>query len=240
MPPRRRVKRIDFPVSEIADQEVVAEIEETGWRDRDAPGRFQLTGFAGEHVPSHSFASQPLKPAKIERVSSGGNLIVRCESTDTQEQSTVRSINTAAFGRPDEADLVDSLRAERVVLVSLIAELENRVVGHILFSRMFIETAAGSIPAAALAPVAVLPEYQRQGIGGVLIRRGLESLRVRGERIAIVLGHPQYYRRFGFSCESAHSLESPFPPNAFMAMELSPGALDGIRGKVRYPAAFGL
>jgi putative acetyltransferase len=153
---------------------------------------------------------------------------------------TVHSINTAAFGRTDEADLVDSLRAEGVVLASLVAWLEQRIVGHILFSRMSIETATGSIPAAALAPVAVLPEYQHQGIGGRLIGSGLELLRARGERIVIVLGHPDYYPRFGFSIENARSLESPFPPAAFMAKELIPGALDGIRGKVRYPAAFGL
>jgi putative acetyltransferase len=171
---------------------------------------------------------------------SEGNLIVRSESTETRERSVVHSINIAAFGRTDEADLVDSLRAEGVVLLSLVAESEKRIVGHILFSRMSIETATGSIPAAALAPVAVLPECQSQGIGGRLINRGLEFLRARGERIVIVLGHPDYYPRFGFSCENASSLESPFPPDAFMAMELSRGALDGIRGKVKYPAAFGL
>ncbi len=157
-----------------------------------------------------------------------------------QERSVVHSINAAAFSRPDEADLVDSLRAEGAVLVSLVAELEERIVGHILFSRMSIETAGGSVAAVALAPVAVLPECQHRGIGGRLITRGLEVLRGCGERIVIVLGHPGYYLRFGFSCEKARSIESPFPPSAFMAMELSPGALDGIRGKVRYPAAFGL
>ncbi len=152
----------------------------------------------------------------------------------------VHSINRAAFGRTDEADLVESLRTEGAVLASLVAELETRIVGHILFSRMFIETSIGSIPAAALAPMAVLPTYQRQGIGGRLIRDGLDFLRRSHERIVIVLGHPDYYSRFGFSCEKARCLESPFPPNALMAMELSPGALDGLEGKVKYPAAFGL
>ena len=168
------------------------------------------------------------------------DLTIRYEKTGSAEQSAVRSVNLAAFGRPDEADLVDSLRTEGFVLISLVAELGGRVVGHILFSRMRIETPDGSIPAAALAPVAVLPEHQRQGIGGQLIRRGLDILRQRAERIVIVLGHPGYYPRFGFSCENARFLESPFPPEAFMAMELSPGALNGIHGKVRYPAVFGL
>lgn len=167
--------------------------------------------------------------------------IVRCEHTeDAQERSVVRSINKAAFGRPDEADLIDSLRTEGAVLLSLVAEVERRIVGHILFSRMSIETSSGPVSAAALGPMAVLPDYQRRGIGERLIRHGLDLLRGRDERIVIVLGHPDYYPRFGFSSEKARSLESPFPPHAFMAMELSPGALDGIRGKVRYAAAFGL
>lgn len=167
-------------------------------------------------------------------------LTVRFESKEIPERSAVHSINAVAFGRTAEADLVENLRAEDVVLASLVAELEKRIVGHILFSRMFIDTASGPIPAAALAPMAVLPECQHQGIGGRLICHGLDLLRGSRERIVIVLGHPNYYPRFGFSCEAARFLESPFPPEAFMAMEVSPGALDGIRGKVRYPAAFGL
>ena len=167
-------------------------------------------------------------------------LTVRCENGEVDERRVVRSINEAAFGRPDEADLVDRLRAEGAVLASLVAELEKRIVGHILFSRMWIETTGGSVAAVALAPMAVLPEHQRQGIGGDLIRHGLDLLRQRGEKIVIVLGHPDYYPHFGFSCQKAFTLESPFPPSAYMAMELSPGALDGIHGKVRYPAAFGL
>jgi putative acetyltransferase len=170
----------------------------------------------------------------------GDNLIIRCETAQAEEWLAIHSINEAAFGRPDEANLVDSLRSEGVVVASVVAELERRIVGHILFSRMFIETDGGSIAAAALAPMAVSPEHRRQGIGGRLIRHGLDLLRGRGEHIVIVLGHPDYYPRFGFCSGKARSLESPFPPDAFMAMELSPGALDGIRGKVRYPAAFGL
>jgi putative acetyltransferase len=166
---------------------------------------------------------------------------VRREDTaDTREQTVVRSINESAFGRPDEADLVDRLRSEGAVLLSLVVEVEQRIVGHILFSRMSIETSIGLVSAAALAPVAVLPDYQRRGIGEQLIRCGLDLLRTQCEQIVIVLGHPDYYSRFGFSSHKARALESPFPPEAFLAMELSSGALEGIRGKVRYPTAFGL
>jgi len=167
--------------------------------------------------------------------------IVRPENTaDGAERSTIHAVNSAAFGRPDEADLVDALRAEGAVLLSLVAEREGQVVGHILFSRMWIETAAGEVPAVSLAPMVVLPAHQRRGIGERLVRHGLDLLRERGERIVVVLGHPGYYPRFGFSAGQAGALESPFRREAFMALELTPGALNGICGKVKYPAAFGV
>ena len=178
------------------------------------------------------------KRARIPSVGTADNVIVRSENPE--EQGVIRLVNEAAFGRPDEADLVDRLRSEGVVLASLIAELETRVVGHILFSRMSIETASNRVPAVALAPVAVLPEQQRRGIGGKLVKHGLDLLRRQGEQIVIVLGHPDYYPRFGFSTEKARSLASPFRPEAFMALELRPGALEGVCGKVRYSDAFGL
>lgn len=153
-----------------------------------------------------------------------------------EDAGAIRAIHEDAFGRPDEAGLIENLRAEGVVLCSLVAEARGRAVGHILFSRMWIDDLA----AVALAPMAVRTEYQRQGIGELLVRRGLELLRDQGERIVIVLGHPGYYPRFGFSVEKARRLESPFPPEAYMALELVPGALSGVQGKVRYAAAFGL
>jgi putative acetyltransferase len=160
-----------------------------------------------------------------------GNIADRC---------AVRCVHEAAFGRPDEADLVERLWSEGAVLVSLVAEVRGQIAGHILFSRMSIDTAGASIPAVALAPVAVLPEFQRRAIGGQLIRAGLDLSCGQGERVVLVLGHPDYYPRFGFSVEKARSLESPFPAYAFMALDLVPGALEGVCGKVRYPLAFGL
>jgi putative acetyltransferase len=165
-------------------------------------------------------------------------VIIRAETTT--EHSMIRQVNEAAFGGAEEADLVEALRRDGDVLLSLVAELDGRIVGHILFSRMSIETAAGAIPAVALAPLAVSPPCQRQGIGGKLIRDGVATLRSLGERFVIVVGHPQYYPRFGFSTAAARWLESPFPPDAFMALELGPGALDPIQGRVKYAIAFGL
>lgn len=156
------------------------------------------------------------------------------------DRAAVRRVNEAAFGGSEEADLVDRLRADGLVLLSLVAEADAEVVGHIMFSRMAVDTAAGELPAVALAPMAVAPAWQRRGVGGQLVRQGLDRLREMGERIVIVVGHPEYYPRFGFSSAQARALDSPFPPDPFMALALSPGALEGIRGRVRYPAAFGV
>ena len=149
-------------------------------------------------------------------------------------------MNEAVFGRSDEAELVNNLREERAVLLSLVAELDGQIIGHILFSRMTVETPQGSVPAVSLAPMAVLPEHQGREVGSQLVRRGLAELRNRRERIVIVLGHEHYYPRFGFSSEKARCLASPFPSEAFMALELIDGSLEGIRGAVRYASAFGL
>jgi putative acetyltransferase len=169
---------------------------------------------------------------------SPSQFIVRAERE--ADRSAVRLVNEAAFGGREEADLVEALHTERVVLASLVAVADHRIVGHILFSRMSIETATGLVPAVALAPMAVLPDYQRHAIGTRLAREGLDVLRGLGERIVIVVGHPAYYPRFGFSSETARSLEGPFSREAFMALELEPGALDGVSGRVRYPNAFGI
>ena len=164
---------------------------------------------------------------------------IRVEDPESPgELAAIRAVNAAAFGRPDEANLVDWLRADGDVILSLVAVREGCVAGHILFSRMWIDTPASQVSAIALAPVAVSPDYQRQGIGSLLIRRGLELLRGRHEAAIIVAGHPAYYPRFGFSADKARLLKSPFPPEAFMALELTAGALDGIEGPVVYPPAF--
>ena len=164
--------------------------------------------------------------------------MIRREITD--DISAVRGVNEAAFGRNEEADLVDRLRNEGAVLASFVADHNGLVVGHILFSRTLIETANESVLSVALAPLAVSPPHQRRGIGSQLVQFGVQWLRTRGERSVLVLGHPNFYQQFGFSADRARTLTTPFPPPAFMALELVADALDGIRGTVRYPAAFGL
>jgi putative acetyltransferase len=166
---------------------------------------------------------------------------VRAENvvSDT-ERRAIRLVHEAAFGGVEEADLVDRLRGTDS-LVSLVAEeRDSDIVGHALFSRIWIQTATGRVRAVSLAPVAVRPEYQRQGIGQRLIREGLTILMQRDERIVIVVGHPSYYAQLGFSSEKAALLESPFPREVFMALELIEGALTGVQGVVVYPPPFGL
>lgn len=153
----------------------------------------------------------------------------------------VRRVNRLAFGQDEEAGIVDALRAGGHVRMSLVAEVNGVVVGHILFSRLPILTNAGTVEAISLAPMAVLPEYQRKNIGSALVEQGLESCRAAGHRIVVVLGHPEFYPRFGFSAKLAEPLLSPFDGRAaWMATALVPGALDGVAGWVQYPPPFGI
>jgi putative acetyltransferase len=171
-------------------------------------------------------------------MSAAGAARIRLETVD--DYPAIRQVNEAAFNGVEEADLVDSLRRDGFVLLSLVADVADRPVGHVLFSRMAIDTPTGEIAAVALAPMAILPEYQRRGIGGQLIRRGLDILRSQGEEIVFVVGHPEYYPRFGFSAAQARALDNPFSSDAFMMLELRAGALAGVRGRVRYPKPFGI
>lgn len=166
---------------------------------------------------------------------------IRIENArDPEELAAIREVNRAAFGGSEESDLVENIRASGRLLLSLVAEVERQVVGHILFSRMWIESQSSHWEAVALAPIAVSPGHQGKGIGSRLVLEGLDLLRSQGERIVIVVGHADYYPRFGFSTEKANSIESPFPRDVFMALELETGALKDVQGSVKYPPAFGI
>src|SRR5262249_57294881 len=112
--------------------------------------------------------------------------------------------------------------------VALLAEHEGQAVGHVLFSDLSIVGATGTVPALALAPLAVVPEHQKRGIGSALLRRGLEACRAQGHRVILVVGHPDYYPRFGFSADLAARLQSPYGRRpSVTALGLRPGALAG-------------
>jgi putative acetyltransferase len=166
------------------------------------------------------------------------SVIVRAETP--QDLEAIREVNRQAFGQEDEARIVDALRDGGHARLSLVAEEGGQVVGHILFSDLSIVTQAGTLHALALAPMAVLPARQRQGIGSGLVREGLRACAEAGHRVVVVVGHPDYYPRFGFSAQLAEQLNSPFTGPAFMALELVPAALANVTGEVRYPPPFGL
>lgn len=151
----------------------------------------------------------------------------------------IRGVNRLAFGQDAEGRLVDRLRDEGYARVSLVADVEGHgVVGHILFSDLPLTTDEGTIPAVALAPMAVVPDHQRRGIGCALVRAGLEACRERGYRVALVLGHRAFYPRFGFSSALARQIDAPYRGEDFMAMELETGAMSGVHGRVTYPPPF--
>lgn len=161
---------------------------------------------------------------------------IRCE----RDGDAVRDVLRKAFDRDDEADLVERLREDDDVTLSLVAVVEGQPVGHVLFCPITIQTSQGPVPALALAPLAVLPERQRRGIGAQLVRDGLLGVTNLGHRIVTVLGEPKYYSRFGFTHHAAEGLDVPFDRGYWMAMELVPGSLEGVGGRVVYPRAFGI
>lgn len=155
------------------------------------------------------------------------------------DHAAIQELHQAAFGNPAEANLVAALGDGGYTEVSLVAEREDRVVGHILFSRLLIHTAQGAVNALSLAPLAVCPEHQRQGVGSELVRAGLDACLRGGHLIVTVLGDPNYYQRFGFSAPLAQPLQSPFGGGeAWMALELVPGSLRGVQGRVEFSSPF--
>lgn len=151
----------------------------------------------------------------------------------------MHAVNVSAFETPAEANLVDALREQAQPLVSLVAEDDGAIVGHILFSPVSL-SGHPALRIMGLGPMAVAPEHQRKGIGSALVRAGLERCRQRDFGAVVVLGHPAYYPRFGFSSSARFGLgcEYDVPEEVFMVVELQPGFLRGASGKVMYHAAF--
>ncbi|MEG4327347.1 N-acetyltransferase [Microcoleus sp. AT3-A2] len=165
---------------------------------------------------------------------------IRIEKLEDLE--AVRNINIAAFGRQNEANLVDRLRGIASTF-SFVAVQSDRIVGHIFFSPVVVEgKCSRNLSIQGLAPVAVLPEYQRQGIGTLLIQEGLKECGRSGFQAVVVLGHPDFYPRFGFIPASRKSLKCEYdvPDEAFMVLELESGALQDCSGTVKYRSEFSL
>lgn len=148
----------------------------------------------------------------------------------------VHAIHASAFPTDAEARLVDALRAAGRLSVSLVAVDACRVVGHVAFSPVSVEGVAGGL---GLAPLAVIPDCQHQGIGGHLVRDGLAAAARSGAGFVVVLGHPEYYPRFGFRRAGEVGLSNEYGADeAFMVLELQPGSLPTGGGLVTYGAEF--
>jgi putative acetyltransferase len=164
---------------------------------------------------------------------------VRTRPETAADAAAIRRVHEQAFPTPAEAVLVDQLRTHGKATISWVAQHDGEVVGHILFSPVTVDGLSLSSPALGLAPVAVLPARQRQGVGASLVRDGLEACRHRGCGFVVVLGEPAYYRRFGFEKASRYGLHNDYGvDDEFQVRELQAGSIPLGGGLVRYASEF--
>ena len=167
-------------------------------------------------------------------------IIIEAETESDYEQIT--RLHIEAFNGDSEARLVEKLRKtpEYVSNLSLVAKYNNEIIGHILFYPLKINTGKKRCNSLALAPISVLPNFQHKGVGGRLINEGLEKAQKFGFKSVIVVGHSEYYPRFGFKNASSYGISAPFeiPDNSFFAFELEKNGLKNCSGTIEYPNEF--
>lgn len=166
---------------------------------------------------------------------------IKIRKEEEKDYKRVYEVNRLAFQQENESKLIEKIRkgVNFVPELSLVAEIDDEIVGHILFSK--IKIVGGAVfESLALAPMAVIPEFQKRGIGTKLIKKGIEKAKELGFDSIIVLGHKEYYPKFGFQKASKWGIKCPFevPDEAFMAIELTEKALKGKAGTVKYPNEF--
>lgn len=176
------------------------------------------------------------------------NITIRQETPDDYAgviELTAKAFETMPFSEGDEDKLVDRLRKAPTFIpeLSLVAELDNQLVGHILFTPLVIDNGQQQFQSLVLGPVSVLPEFQKQGIGGQLIVAGHQKASNLGFQSVILIGHPEYYPRFGYKTASGFGLKVAMElpsDDVFMAVELIENALSGVSGMVVFPPEFGV
>ena len=154
---------------------------------------------------------------------------------EPEDRAAIHAIEERAFGRPDEADLVDHLVADGDVVLELVAERHGEIFGHILFSRLQVMSGDWNSPAVSLAPLAVDPAHQNAGIGSELVREGHLRLMAQGEVLSVVLGDPAYYGRFGYAHDRASGFESRWQGEALQAIAFDDAPQTG---RLVWPRAF--
>lgn len=162
--------------------------------------------------------------------------MIEIREEDPADITAIRLVNKRAFGQDQEGNIVDALRSNGAALLSLVATLNGQLVGHIMYS----PSSVGPLTGAALGPMAVLPEHQRRGIGGRLVQTGNRRLKDTGCPFIVVVGHADYYPRFGFRPASEHGIrcEWDVPDDVFMMLVLDPGKMQGVSGVARYRQEF--
>jgi putative acetyltransferase len=163
------------------------------------------------------------------------SIVIREEGPD--DIAAVREVNRCAFGQEQESSIVDALRANGGALLSLVAIMDDRIVGHIIYSPVSV---SDMVNGAALGPMAVLPEHQRQGIGTRLVEAGNQKIKDAGHPFIIVVGHAEYYPRFGFRPASEYGVKCEWdvPNDVFMVLVLDPAKMQGMSGLARYRHEF--
>lgn len=168
--------------------------------------------------------------------------MIKIRTEKDSDHENIFNVNELAFGRDVESRLVDSLRSSKSYVegLSLVSEDDGDVVGHIMFTKISIDPENDEFAGVSLAPVAVKPDNQNQGVGSKLVSEGLKACKYLGFKIMVVIGHPEYYPRFGFIQARKIGLESsiPVPDEAFMVLELIPGSLERLEGKIIFAPEF--
>jgi putative acetyltransferase len=181
----------------------------------------------------HAVHERPLSFFYVEKM-------IEIREEQPQDVEAIRHVCLQAFGQPQEGEVVERLRGNCEDLLSLVAVSVIRVVGHILFSPVNVEQDGKTFQGTGLAPMAVLPEFQRQGIGSELVKTGIARLKRMGCPFIIVLGHAEYYPRFGFEPASRYQIKSEWdvPDEAFMILVLDDAKMEGISGVAKYRPEF--
>ncbi len=170
----------------------------------------------------------------------GGYYLLIIHQETPEDIPVIRHVNDEAFGQKVEGEIIEKLRNRGALTISLVAVQDDGIIGHIAFSSVKVKSKRSSFEAIALAPMAVLPAYQRKGIGSQLVLAGLKECRRLGHEIVVLVGHPDYYPRFGFVPAGPKGIDCEFevPEEAWMVLELREGALAGRRGTVSFQPEF--